>query len=112
MFLLSYGHTFIFVLFIHLVIHSLNKYLLSTFNVAEKILLSKDKNKVGTQGQKTFSLYQKACDLVEERDTHKHSGMHTSTHINNNFDALRAVNFTNNFQKMHIKKFLILVETI
>ena len=50
MFLLSYGHTFIFVLFIHLVIHSLNKYLLSTFNVAEKILLSKNKNKVGTQG--------------------------------------------------------------
>lgn len=50
MFLLSYGYTFIFVLFIHLVIHSLNKYLLSTFNVSEKILLSKDKNKVGTQG--------------------------------------------------------------
>lgn len=49
---------------------------------------------------------------MEERDTHTHSVMHTSTHINNNYEALRAVNFSNNFQKMHIKRFLVLVETI
>lgn len=56
--------------------------------------------------------HQKAYDLVEEGDTHTLSGMRTSTDINNNYDALRAVNFSKNFQKMHIKKFLVLVETI
>lgn len=41
---------FLLYLFACLFIHSLNICLLSTFNVAGKVLVPKDKNEVGTQG--------------------------------------------------------------